>query len=397
MSLRAQPPVRSPLTLRAITAGLGATIRGGAGPLQQVAEVISTRFHPAALALTDSGTTALGLALRLAAARRPGRPVLLPAWGCYDLATAADFADARVACYDLDPDTLGPDWDSLARALQLEPAAAVGVPFFGVAIDWPKFAALVTSAGAVPIEDAAQGAGGTSGGRPLGGMGDLAILSFGRGKGVTGGSGGALLAHDSVWAAAVGALELSAGRGGIRDVFALGAQWILTRPSLYGLPAGLPWLGLGQTVYHPPHPAEGLSAFAAGTLSITLDLAAAEAAARRRNAQVLLERLAGTRARLVTPPAGTEAGWLRMPVILPGEANASVAGDSRARSLGIYPGYPKTLGELPGFRRRVTALEVAMPGARVLAHELVTLPTHGGVRRSDLERLVQWVRDVGYA
>lgn len=366
--------------------------KGGATQRATVNQRIADQFAASAVALTDSGTSALALALRLAAARRPGRPVLLPAWGCYDLATAADAADLPVAFYDLEPGTLGPRWESLERALLLEPAAAVAAHFFGVPVDWPRFARLTAAAGAFPIEDAAQGAGGSVSGRPLGSSGDLAVLSFGRGKGVTGGKGGALLAHGETWLSALPTLGLPGRRGSVRDLVVLLAQWLLTRPGLYGLPAGLPWLGLGQTVYNPPYPAEGLTALAAGVLTVTMTLAPAEAAARRKHADILLKQLERVACGLVTPPPGTQAGWLRMPVRLTGRDNSRVSADPLARSLGIYQGYPLVLGDLPGFGRRVVAAEVPMPGARELARTLVTLPTHGAVTGTDLDRAVAWVR-----
>jgi hypothetical protein len=46
---------------------------------------------------------------------------------------------------------------------------------------------LAAQAGAVVVEDAAQAAGGTLHNRPVGTQGSLAVLSFGRGKGLTGG------------------------------------------------------------------------------------------------------------------------------------------------------------------------------------------------------------------
>jgi dTDP-4-amino-4,6-dideoxygalactose transaminase len=177
----------------------------------------------------------------------------------------------------------------------------------------------------------------------------------------------------------------------VRDLIVLLAQWLLTRPALYGLPAGLPWLGLGQTVYHPPHSAEDLTALAAGVLTVTMTLAAAEAAIRREHAEILLQRLERVPCGLVSLPPDTQAGWLRMPVRLTSRDNSAVVADPIARSLGIYQGYPMVLGDLPGFGRRVVAAEAPIPGARELARTLVTLPTHGAVTTLDLERAARWV------
>ena len=68
------------------------------------------------------------------------------------------------------------------------------VHLYGVPADPEPVRAALAGAGAVLIEDAAQGAGASLRGRPLGGFGDLSVLSFGRGKGNTAGRGGALLA-----------------------------------------------------------------------------------------------------------------------------------------------------------------------------------------------------------
>ena len=79
----------------------------------------STR--PRELLLTDSGTSALALALQRAARERPG-PAALPAFCCYDIATAADVAGVPFVLYDVDPETLGPDPASLGGRWRPAPA-----------------------------------------------------------------------------------------------------------------------------------------------------------------------------------------------------------------------------------------------------------------------------------
>lgn len=357
-------------------------------------ELLNMTYHPAGVALTDSGTSALGLALRLAIERRPGRPVLLPAWGCFDLATAALGARALVLFYDVDPATLGPDWDSLAAAARLDPAAAVGVHYYGLPFDWRQFEALLRPSGACLIEDAAQGVGTEVGGRLAGTLGDLAVLSFGRGKGVTGGSGGALLVHDRSWLDPLDAVRLPRRRGSIAGVGATLAQWILTRPSLYNIPASLPFLGLGQTVFQPPHSVGGLSDFASGVLAVTMTAADEETAARRSNAAFLTERLAATRVAPMTLVPGAKPGWLRMPVRLRAGDAQSLMTDREARALGIYPSYPKVLGDLTELAGSLVRKFESHNGARELVQRLLTLPTHSGVMRPDLLRLVAWSQGV---
>jgi dTDP-4-amino-4,6-dideoxygalactose transaminase len=221
------------------------------------------------------------------------------------------------------------------------------------------------------------------------------VLSFGRGKGITGGGGGALLVNDASLDQAFRQVVegvTDGRRGTLLDYVKLKAQWLLGRPWLYAVPANLPLLGLGETVYRPPHAQAGISALAAGTLSRTIPLARAEAEARRRNAAAYVAALAGKDGVEALPrsmPASWTPGWLRFPVLL-GEHRAV---DLRAlRRFGAERGYPATLAELPGFGSRRLDQGQELPGAARLSRSLLTLPTHGYVRPGDRARVVAVLR-----
>ena len=387
MNLRHLPPVHSPLDLGAIASGMRAMLRNGSAAAHALGGAIRSRWAPERFALTDSGTSALALALRVAA-RTTGAPPALPAYGCYDLATAVDAAGVAFTLYDVDPGSLQPDLDSVRRTVAAGAGSVVAVHLFGVPVD---LSALREAAGAgtILIEDAAQGAGIQHLGRPAGAQGDLGILSFGRGKGMTGGGGGALLLNDPGLSG--GFTEVveplaAGGRGSPAEVLALLAQWGLARPWLYGLPASLPWLRLGDTIYREPHPATGISAFSAGVVGRTLRLGHREVMARRRNVSRITEALGWTSG--VTPvgrvPQGWEPGWLRLPVLAGGGVRGRVG---ELRRFGVYPGYPLPLSRLGGFGARDVAGGRALPGAERLASELVTLSVHSRVTSRDIERV----------
>jgi len=382
------PPAHSPLAARDVLAG-GAALLGLVRG--DPAGAIARDLGASGVLLLDSGTTALRLALAAAVHHRPGTGVALPAYGCYDLATAADGAQADVVLYDLDPDTLGPDPASLRRALDRGVGAVVVVHLFGIPVDVPAVAAMVAGRGTVVIEDAAQAAGGTLGGRPLGSLGTVSVLSFGRGKGITGGGGGALLATAEgdprcvAWARE----RIASGGRGAAHLVKLAAQWVLGRPSLYGIPARLPFLGLGETVYHPPWPPAGMTRVAAGVVPGTWAGRGREREIRRRNVEWLRARAPG-RFRAPAPPAGAEPGWLRLPFVVAPEDRAA-ADEPHARRLGIMPGYPLALCDLPGFGGRCVNGGDPFPGARLLAGRLLTLPTHSRVSAFDRERLGRWL------
>ena len=385
------PPVHSPLALGDVVAGAGAVLGlGRRDPSQAIAAELRARE----LLLLDSGTSALTLAMRGALESRKDAAVALPAFCCYDLATAADGANAPVVLYDVDPATLGPDPASLRRALGENAAAVVVVHLFGIPVDMSLIAAEARAAGAVVIEDAAQGAGGALGERPLGSLGSVSVLSFGRGKGVTGGGGGALLGLDETGAGIVARVRnvAAAASGGVAEGVKLSAQWALGRPSLYGIPASLPFLELGETIYHPPHPATRMSALAARVVAETWSRRAKEADHRRSIAGELLAAAPASFGR-ITAPRASRPGYLRLPLLATDAARAAAA-TPEARRLGIMPSYPKSLADLPGFGRWRNTSE-PLAGARTLAARLITLPTHGQLSSTDVARLVDWLRRAG--
>jgi perosamine synthetase len=391
VSWRRQLPARSPLPLRAVAAGAAALVVGAGPARASVAALLARAYGGDDVLLTDSGTGALTLAIRGSLASASPAPVALPAYGCYDLATAADGAGVPVVLYDLDPATLAPHLPSLDRALARGARAVVLAHWYGVPADPDPVRIAAQSAGAILVEDAAQGAGATWHGRPLGSVGDLTVLSFGRGKGTTAGRGGALLARGSAGTAVLARARSQVGRAarGVTECAQVVAQWLLGRPSLYAVPSALPFLRLGETVYRAPAPVRAMSAVAARTLTATLPLGEGEAAVRRTHAHRLLARpAAGVASTPVS--AGGEPGYVRLPC-LASPATRAAATSAEARALGIMPGYPRALCDLRGFAERVVNRGDGFPGARTLAERLITLPTHGLLSEEDLERLEAWL------
>ena len=395
--MRHQLPVHSPLTLDALLAGARAMLSpgGGAAAAERVASALAERYAPESFLLTDSGTSALTLALRAASALH-ATPVALPAYCCYDVATAAIGAGVPVLLYDLDPLTLGPNFASLQRALQRGARAVVVAHLYGVPVDLDWVQRLAAEHGALVVEDAAQGTGTAFGGRPAGSLGSLGVLSFGRGKGATGGGGGALLANDESGRRALDAVRQVPGRAplGVRLLVASVAQWLLARPEIYGLPASLPFLGLGETAYREPSAPTAPARFILGTLARTWPLADAETRARRRNAGRILEVLGALQPAPVVPLRGAGAatpGWLRLPALAVAGRRDALLGE-HTRRLGIMPGYPRALPELEPLHPFVENGREDFAGARHLASELLTLPTHGRLDERDLAALLSWLR-----
>ena len=382
MSWRREPPVLSPVSARGLAAGVVATLGLGSGEEARAASALRTEFGADEVLLTDSGTSALVLAIRRAAGVGT---IALPAFGCPDLAAAAVRASVRVRLYDLDPATMSPDLDSVRAVMARGVDAIVVAHFYGYPADMQGVEQCAGEHGVAVIEDAAQGASGSLGGARLGGIGDATVLSFGRGKGMTTGSGGALLTRR----AASGSAEfrVDAARATGREVATLCAQWVLARPALYRLPASMPMLKLGESAYHHAHEPRAMTATAAAMLPAAIAMERVEAQIRRSNARKILEQI-DSRSTFVpvrTIAAG-RSGFLRC-VVLDSSGRARPAA-----AIGALRTYPKTLDEHPQLHPMLAPGERAGRGATQLRDRAFTLPTHSRVTDADIARASDWLR-----
>jgi perosamine synthetase len=382
---RRYPPVLSPVSTRALVHGMGAAIGLRRGSHSAVAAILRHRYGATDALLTDSGTSALILALQKMLPR--GGTVAYPAYACIDITAAAVATGVRVRLYDLDPATMSPDLDSVRATLRRGADAIVVAHLYGYPADITGVQKLAAEQGIPVIEDAAQGAGGTLNGERLGSLGDVAILSFGRGKGTTGGKGGAVLVRTPVLAQwtrrALSDLKPRA-RGGV-TILSLAAQRLFSHPSLYRIPSLLPGLRLGEMVYHAPNPPLAMSLGSAGVLRWTLGLEEREVADRRARARDVLSRMHDApNVTPVRPIAGAEPGFLRL-AFLDSDGTRISRPD-----LGALRGYPMTLDQHPQLRSLLLPGERAGKGSQFLRDRLFTVPTHSHMDPKFFAGLAEW-------
>ncbi len=355
--MRQVPPAHTPLP----PAALMQLFRPPGGADEALRDLLRARRLVDDVVLVGSGTQALTLAL--ASLCGPGGTVALPGWGCFDLASAAVGAEVGVRLYDLNPETLQPDPDSLAALIE-EVDAVVVVSFFGIPVDPVIWADRPGASRPALIHDAAQAHGAAFGPGSIDHLADATVLSFGRGKGWTGLSGGALLpwsdrARDAV-PARLGGFEVEAAGPRLVGMAVRGAaQWILGRPAIYGLPARIPALGLGETRYHQP--------------------------------SAVLAALAATPHLQAIDAPAVASGFLRLPVL-----DLSGVDRRAARALGVMPSYPIPLVELGPLKPLLRSADPT-PGSARLARSLLTLPTHSRASAGDRARLERWIADPSLA
>jgi dTDP-4-amino-4,6-dideoxygalactose transaminase len=378
---RTLAPAAAPVGLATVLhAGLGA-LRPHAS-LDRASRELKSYLRAEEIFFVSSGKAALTLTLQALATLGPARRVAIPAYTCFTVPAAVIRAGLEPVLIDVDPDTLDFADGSLKQTLDRRDLLAI-VPthLFGVPADVERLRTAVAGNEPFVVEDAAQALGVTSAdGRPLGSIGDVGVFSLARGKHLTAGAGGFVTTSSPRIAAALttafSRLPEASRLRSLRIWIELAVMTAFIHPSLYWLPAGLPFLGLGETVYEPDFAMSRLPAAAAGALDTWR--ARLEESNRHREAAV-----EAWQASLDLPrPETIRRPLLRLPVVLSTEeTRLRLVQAARLRGLGVSAMYPSAIHQIPELRARFSGQR--FPGAEALAARLVTLPTHQYVGELD--------------
>jgi dTDP-4-amino-4,6-dideoxygalactose transaminase len=168
----------------------------GNGPFSgRCADWLRRRVGSAGVQLTPSCTAALEMAAIMSSVE-PGDEVIMPSFTFVSTANAFVLRGAVPVFVDVRPDTLNLDEAQLEAAVTPRTRAIVPVHYAGVACEMDAIMAVARRHDLLVIEDAAHALLATYRGQPLGGIGQLATLSFHETKNVICGEGGALLVND---------------------------------------------------------------------------------------------------------------------------------------------------------------------------------------------------------
>ena len=384
MLQRTLSPTAAPISFWDLI-GAASGLWGGGRHRARLVQELKGKFSAREVFLVSSGKAALTVILKALAASSGRRRVIIPAYTCFSVPSAIVRAGLDVVLCDVEPDTLDFNFAELESLINEEILCVVPTHLFGRPADVDRVKRLCEGTGVVVIEDAAQAMGGQSGGRLLGTLGDVAFFSLGRGKNLTCGTGGVILARSLPVAETIKAEYATlpeAPRGEVvRNWLEMVMMRFFIHPLLYWLPAGLPFLRLGETTFDTDYPICRMDEVRAHQLQgweRRLALANQERAAR---AGWLIDGLELDR-RGITPITGKESIYLRLPVMVRDrDMKETVCRQSREVGAGMSPSYPATIQEIPELAGRLVRRKYA--GAQEVVDRLVTLPTHQFVTEVD--------------
>jgi dTDP-4-amino-4,6-dideoxygalactose transaminase len=143
----------------------------------------------------NGGRTALHVALQ-ALNLNQGDEILVPAYTCPIVFEVVLRLGLKLVFVDVSLETCNIDPELIPEAITAKTKAIIPVHLFGRPCEMNQISEICERTNLHLVEDAAQALGARIGDRKVGTMGDLAVFSFGPGKTITGGSGGALAVNN---------------------------------------------------------------------------------------------------------------------------------------------------------------------------------------------------------
>ncbi|WP_161807154.1 DegT/DnrJ/EryC1/StrS family aminotransferase [Desulfatitalea tepidiphila] len=378
--LQRYPPAESKIPL---TVFFQSTKCNSADAEQALCQAMGTTY----CLLGPSGRALLCRLLVGLSEKDPGQrnEVLMPAYTCYSVAAAVAKAKLKIRLYDLHPQTFAPVTDSVSKNLGRNTLAVITQHLLGVPTDVSTVGQMARETGAWHIEDAAQALGGDLNGKPIGAIGDFGLLSFGRGKPLPLGGGGALISRRFNPAQIVSGIRKGTGW---KTILASFITQPAAHPLLYGLAEALP-LGLGQTEFNAGFPV-GRTPTALMKLIKPMMATLPQLNHHRRTIAAIYQREIPAR-HLVSLQETCTPVFPRFPVL--GRAGRLTA---RLRQLGVRRLYPHALHQEPEIMAFAVDTSQQCDGAAILGQQLITLPTHHAIG-ADMARKIarnvsRWIK-----
>lgn len=311
--------------------------------------------------------------------------VIIPAYTCYSVPAAIVKAGFKVKLCDIDPNTLDFDYSLLSDIISESTLAVIPCNLFGIPSDIERLQNIIGGEKIFIIDDAAQAMGASRNGRLAGTRGDIGFYSLDRGKNLTTVEGGIILTKRKDVADEVRKItnKLNKYTKSNQSVLLMKAMIVslLLRPFLYWIPANLPGLGLGKTIYSIQFPIRRMSNTQAGLAWNWREKLAKFNKVRRENTEYFYNEFFGNH-KIHCLKKNSGATYQRFPVFLNGIKNIDM---NKLKRLGMSKMYPDSIDHIPDLKFHN---ENGFSVAKEISKKLFCLPTHSYLDESSRQKLV---------
>lgn len=364
----------------------------------QLRASLSRYLDAGTIILFGSGRASLAILLRTLAGMDSRTEVLIPAYTCFSVPSAIVRAGLKVRLCDVNPNTLDFDAAVLESTLDEKTLCVVPSNLFGLVSDFTRITPAAKNYGAIVIDDAAQSFGATLNGVKSGSLGDVGVLSLGRGKNITTYNGGVIATNSEEIAKELSAQTLTSTHKvhawpGIQTLLGLFGYSIFLHPRLYWIPNRLPLFELGASKFDPNFSIERLSRFQCALGMLMLQKLDQLNVRRIDNAQYLRAGLKDNSHVIVPRPVtGSRPIYLRFPILItPPKLRDKTYSELLRVGIGASKMYPSPIHQISDLQPHVTNLCEKFDSAEFVASSMLTLPTHSMVTRRDLDVMIEVV------
>ena len=166
---------------------------------------------------------------------------------------------------------------------------------------------------------------------------------------------------------------------------------LFIKPSLYWLPAAIPFLRLGETIFYKDFPVKRLSKIKAGILRNWQQRLEESNKVRRENARYLC----GESGLKPAVRSWEDVLFLRLPLILKDrESRDALYSVSREKGLGLSRMYPTPVNEIEEIRDQMNSRTFA--SAKAISERLLNIPTHQFLSQRDKDMICGLLSDKTY-
>ncbi len=346
--------------------------------------------------LLNSGRTALFLLLKAmkSIANENNREVIIPAYTCFSVPSAIVKAGLKIRLVDIDPETLDYSYSRLESADFRNGLAIIACNLFGITSDVNKLQDIAAKNQLYLIDDAAQSMGARINSKHSGTFGDAGIFSLGRGKNITAYEGGILVSNNDQIAekieSEIDSLRKSSGLSEFKAFNRLALYSLFLRPGLYWIPAKLPFLQLGETIFDPDYDLSELSGIQQAMSAMMFAELSRLNSKRRENAIRIGRALIGT-GKYEIPGFDEDdcPAYIRLPVICTDKKWRDQAiSDLKKQGIIATTMYPSGIHEISGIIQHLVSDMDDYPGTRTVTNRLLTIPTHPLLKQSHIEKIL---------
>lgn len=359
---------------------------------------LSQYYRPGSVYPVSSGTAALTVSLRILKKTSTRKEVVIPAYSCPSLVAAVVKAGLRPVLCDLQRDRLILDLDQLGALAGADTLAVMAVHLYGVSENINGIKRLSEKTGFFVLEDAAQAFGNCS--HKLGGnhgaLGDLGVISFGRGKPLSLLRGGAVILNRPALKAEAEEIYadlVSRPRTGFLAGYTLLLLLysVFFHPRTHWLPRSMPFLKLGETHYVEDffvgRIGDGVLGFGE---RVHLEYAEIRETRKRLAGYYheMLKPYLGEFAFLPEAESEDDVALLRYPIVFKeSDKRDTVLAALLKKGLGASGSYPVPLNELEGSASQIQNPQWGFPNGKAISQRILTLPLHCYVREEDIAEM----------